>query len=133
MLRICFRALWGACLVAAVAALAGCGGDKPKLVPVTGKVIHKGQPLTAGSIWFQPAEGNPYQGEKPSCQLAIDGTFTMRTFPFGQGVPPGAYKVTLSPELAKRIQLPVYADPAKTPLRLEVPDRGVKDHVFEVK
>jgi hypothetical protein len=127
-----YRALAGGCLVAAVAALAGCGA-KPKLVPVTGKVVHKGQPLTAGSIWFQPADGNPYQGEKPSCQLGIDGTFTMRTYPFGNGVPPGAYKVTLSPELARRIQLPAYADRDRTPLRLEVPDQGVKDVVFEIK
>ena len=36
-------------------------------------------------------------------------------------LPPGAYKVTLSPELARRIQLPAYADPARTPLRLDVP------------
>jgi hypothetical protein len=110
----------------------GCG-SKPKLVPVTGKVVHKGNGLTAGSIWFHPGDGNPWTGEKPGGQLQLDGSFTMRTYPHGDGVPPGAYKVTLTPELANRVRRPDYANPAKTPLRLEVPDAGVKDQVFEVK
>ena len=114
-------------------AVAGCGSDKPKLAPVTGKVVHKNEPLTAGSIWFVPDEGNAFKGEKSSCQLQLDGSFTMRTYPFGDGVPPGAYKVMLSPELANRIKKPEYGDAAKTPLTLTVPDAGVKDHVFEVK
>src|SRR5262245_8929704 len=81
---------------------AGCG-NRPKLVSVTGKVTHKEKELTAGSIYFHPAEGNSYQGEKPSSLLQTDGSFAMRTYPHGQGVPPGQYKVTLSPELAGRI------------------------------
>jgi hypothetical protein len=119
--------------VASLALAAGCGGDRPKLVPVTGKVVHHGKALTAGSVWLHADAGNPYAGEKPSCQLALDGSFVIRTYPYGEGAPPGPYKVTLSPELANRIRLPAYSDPAKTPLRLDVPDAGVKDHVFEVK
>ena len=114
-------------------AVVGCGSDKPKLVTVTGKVVFKNEPLTAGSIWFVPDLGNAYQGEKPSCQLQLDGSFTMRTYPFGDGVPPGAYKVMLSPELANRIKKPEYGDAAKTPLTLTVPDVGVRDHVIDVK
>lgn len=118
--------------LAMVLLLAGCGGG-PKLVPVTGAVTFNGKPLTAGSIWFHPAEGNPSQGEKPSCQLAIDGSFTMRTYPFGNGVPPGDYQVTLAPELASRIGRPQYADPAKTPWSVTVPLQGLTDHRFEVR
>lgn len=121
-------------LAAAVplAPAAGCAG-RPNTAPVTGKVVFKGKGLTAGSVWFHPEAGNSWRGEKPSCQLGLDGEFTMRTYPFGPGVPPGTYKVTLSPELANRIGRPNYADPAKTPLSLAVPDAGVADHVFEVK
>ena len=57
----------------------------------------------------------------------------MRTYPYGNGVPPGAYKVTFTPELANRIKLPHYADPEKTPLKIDVPDAGVQDVVFDVK
>src|SRR5262245_5852445 len=112
--------------------VAGCS-NRPKLVPVTGKVTQKGKTLTAGSIWFHAADGNPWQGEKPSCQLSLEGAFTMRTYPYGNGVPTGNYKVTLSPELAKRIGAPAYSDPNKTPWLIEVPDAGVSDKVFEVR
>ena len=57
----------------------------------------------------------------------------MRTYPFGDGVPPGSYKVTLSPELANRLKLPDYGDAAKTPWKLDVPESGVPDRTFEAK
>jgi hypothetical protein len=122
-------------LVLAVGLALVCTGcaSKPKTVAVTGKVMHNGKGLTAGSIWFHATSDNPWQGEKPSCQLDADGNFTMRTYPHGQGVPPGSYKVTLSPELATRIGRPEYGDASKTPLSIDVPDTGVADKVFEVK
>jgi hypothetical protein len=113
-------------------AAAGCG-SKPKLVPVAGKAKHKGNALVGGSVWFHPADGNPYQGEKPSGQLQLDGTFTAKTFPHGDGMPPGKYKVTLSPDLAGRIGAPQYGDATKSPWSIEVPDTGLTDHTFEVK
>lgn len=115
------------------ALLVGCGGEKPQLVAVTGKVTHKGEPVTAGSIIFHPEAGGAYQKDKPSSLLQLDGSFTMKTFPFGDGVSPGTYKVTLAPELAGRLKMPRYADPAKTPWSIEVPAAGVTDKVFEVK
>ena len=113
-------------------ASAGCG-SKPKLVGVTGKVTHKEKGLSAGSIYFHPADGNSFSGEKPSSMLQLDGSFTMRTYPHGEGVPPGKWKVTLSPELAGRVGKPDYGKPEKTPWSIDVPDAGVKDHVFVVK
>ena len=115
-------------------ALSGVGcGTKPKLVTVTGKVTHKGNPVVGGSVWFHPADGNPYQGDKPSGQLQTDGTFTARTFPHGDGIPPGQYKVTLSPDLAARAGVPHYGDAAKTPWSVDVPDAGLAGHTFEIK
>jgi hypothetical protein len=111
----------------------GCGPGKPKLVPVTGKVIQKGNPVTAGSIIFHPDAGNSYQKDRPSSLLQTDGSFTLKTFPFGDGVPPGLYKVTLAPELASRLGRPDYARPDKTPWSVTVPDSGLTDQVFEVK
>lgn len=114
-------------------ALAGCGGDNPKLVGATGKVTHKGKPVTGGSVWFHPAEGSSYKGEKPSGQLQLDGTFDAKTFPHGGGIPPGSYKVTLSPDLAGRMGKPAYGDAAKTPWAVEIPEGGLAGHEFEVK
>jgi len=107
--------------------------SKPRLVPVTGKVVMQDKPLTAGNIFLHPDGSNDYQKDRPSSQLQLDGSFTIKTFPFGEGVPPGKYKVTLSPDLAGRIQRPGYADPSRTPWLLKVTSSGLKDQVFEIK
>ena len=112
--------------------LGGCE-SRPRLVTVTGKVMMQGKPLTAGNIFLHPDIANEYQKDKPSSQLQLDGSFTIKTFPFGEGVPPGRYRVTLSPDLASRIQRPAYADPSRSPWKLEVPTTGLKDQVFEIQ
>lgn len=113
----------------------GCGEDpdKPLLVPATGKVTFQGKGLTAGSIIFFPDRDAEYQKDSPSSLLQVDGSFTMKTFPFGDGVAPGKYKVCLSPALAGSIKLPDYADSKKTPWEVEITDTGKKDIVLEAK
>lgn len=117
---------------ALVAGALGCG-NKPKLVTVTGKVTHKTNAVTGGSVWFHAVGVDPDKADKVSGQLQLDGTFTARTFPHGDGMPPGQYKVTLSPDLAARVGQPRFAEVAKTPWTLDVPETGVADHHFEVK
>ena len=68
-----------------------------------------------------------------SGQLQIDGTFIARTFPHGDGIPPGHYRVTLSPDLAARAGLPRYGDVSRTPWEVEVPAGGLSGLVFELK
>ena len=103
------------------------------MVSVTGKVMNGDDPVTAGAIYFHPEAQNDYQDDKPSSLLQVDGSFTMKTYPFGDGVPPGKYRVTLAPELASRIKKPDYASVEKTPWNIEVPESDVEDHLFEVK
>ena len=74
------------CVVAMVAC-AGCGGRSQ----VSGKVVFSdGTPLTYGTVNFTNNE--------VACkgQIEKDGTFKMRTFKPGDGVPPGTYKIYLS-------------------------------------
>ena len=117
-----------------ISILASSCGNKPKLVRVQGRVMFKEAPLTGGSIWFQPdpTNGNT-ASEKASCQLALDGSFEMRTYPYGGGVRPGAYKVTLAPELANRIGAPKHAQPHTTPIEIVVPDEGMSNLVITIK
>ncbi|MEY4566843.1 MAG: hypothetical protein RLY14_1813 [Planctomycetota bacterium] len=103
----------------------GCGERPPKLVSVEGKVLFEGKPVTAGSIIFHPAQNNAYTRDNPSSLLQLDGGFTMKTFPFGEGVSPGDYTITLSPEVAQRLSLIDCADQEKSPLKINVPDEGV--------
>ena len=127
------RRMWVIGMAAALGAVAGCGETPPKLVTATGKAVHDGKPLTAGSLTFHPESGSQEKGDRPSSQLQSDGGFTAQTFPYGDGVIPGAYKVTLSPELAKRIKRPLLADPAKTTLKITIPADGIRDLTLDVK
>lgn len=116
-----------------VGALSGCGGDRPKLTEAAGRVVHNGKPVTGGSVWFHPLEGSSYRGEKPSGQLQLDGSFVAKTFPYGGGIPPGSYRVTLSPDLAGRIGKPRYGDGTKSPWTVSIPEGGLTGKTFEVK
>lgn len=121
-------------LIALLIVFPGCsGGDKPKLVAVSGTVTMDSKPLTAGSINFHPDQSNAYIKDNPSSLLQTDGSFIAKTFPFGEGVSPGKYKVTLAPELAARIKRPKYGKSDETPWSIEVPESGITDLRLEVK
>jgi hypothetical protein len=74
----------------------GCGvkgaGTLPSLIPVKGKVTFKGEPLTSGTIHFEPDDfGRPATGK-----LQSDGTFVLTTLKQGDGVVPGHHKVSIT-------------------------------------
>lgn len=112
---------------------AGCSSDQPPLVEVSGRVTMRGEPLTAGAIYLTPDATNRFQGDQPSSLLETDGSFRIKTYPYGEGVPPGKYAVTLAPALAARIRRPDLADPKKSPWQVDVPSDGLRDQLFEVK
>lgn len=121
-----------ALMVAVLVTSAGCA-DRPNLVPVTGKVTVKGQPVTAGSVALHPGEGNAHQKDNPSSLLQTDGAFTFKTYPYGEGVPPGRYTMTLDPALAGRLKMAQYARPDTSPWKLDVPAGGLRDLKMEVR
>jgi len=71
--------------------LSACGSsDKPELVPVTGTVTYKTQPLKNASVVFMPEEGMVAIGRTDDT-----GHFELNTQ--GQaGAPEGAYKVVIT-------------------------------------
>ncbi len=111
---------------------AGCA-DRPTLVPVSGRVTVEGQPVTAGSVTLYPAEGNAYRKDNPSSLLQTDGTFSFKTYPYGEGVSPGLYTMTLDPGLAGRLKAARYARPETSPWKLDVPPVGLRDVQMEVR
>lgn len=68
-------------------------GKMPDLIPVTGKVLYKGQPLTQGSIKFDPEDG---YGREANGKIKPDGTFTVTTFKEGDGVVAGHHRVAVT-------------------------------------
>ncbi|MGL4555807.1 MAG: hypothetical protein ACRC33_31955 [Gemmataceae bacterium] len=76
--------------LAALVALAGCGGDGPKIVPVAGTVTIDGQPLTYGHIQVIPTGWRP-----ASSRIGSDGKFMLTTTVSGDGVAVGTHPVVI--------------------------------------
>jgi hypothetical protein len=103
----------------------GCGRG-PKLVPVSGRVLYAdGRPVTAASVCFTPDADKGNTGTLATGLLALDGSFTLRTHPHGDGAMVGAYKVTVSLGRGTTKALAKYTKADTTPWRLDVPPEGL--------
>lgn len=86
-------------ILIALLAVVGCQ-PAADMVPVTGTVIYKGEPLEFGSIMFQPVgvEG----AAVARSQIAPDGTFALQTNKPGDGVAVGRSQVRITAFEAQR-------------------------------
>jgi hypothetical protein len=124
------------CLLVGVATLAaaiGCNSSPVKLYPVQGKVFYKNQPADGAQVVFQSQE-EAGSGESAAQQpmaygtVGPDGSFSLRTEPYGDGAAAGDYKVLISwyavdprDEEGRISKLPAkYADPANPQLKATV-------------
>jgi hypothetical protein len=125
----------GFCLLSFAAALPGCTRDRPpRLVPVKGRVTYRNRPVPLATVTFVPdvARGNT-RGRDGRASTGKDGSFTMQTYPWGAGVMPGAYRVTVM-YYSRTDQLPrKYTKFHLTPLAVEVPEEGVRDLVLTIR
>ncbi len=126
--------------------LAGCGPPQEATVPVAGKVLVDGQPLTAGTVIFTPdtAKGNTSLHE-PRGKLDGQGVYHLFLTKQREGAPPGWYKISLSAQRRKDANdrysyvsvLPAkYADPEESGLALQVvakPGPGAYDLTLTTK
>ena len=87
-----FRVVGMALGVAATAAILGCGDDSGLATryKVSGKVTYNGQPVTKGTVTFQPDEGRAATGA-----IQPDGTYRLSTFAENDGAVPGHHKVMI--------------------------------------
>jgi hypothetical protein len=114
--------------------LAGCrGSSRPHLAPVKGRVLFKDEPVTAADIFFIPDASRGNEGSLASSVLQEDGSFTLTTHPHGDGVMPGAYKVTLSLGRRPEKELNKYRQVQTTPLEYTVPAEGLPDLVIKLE
>lgn len=71
-----------------VAMVGGCGQQRPRRVPVSGRVLLDGKPLTFGVVRFLPPESRPSTGK-----LDDHGRFALSCFEPGDGAVPGTHAV----------------------------------------
>lgn len=85
--------------LALLSAAAGCGDGLPDRVPVSGRVLIDGQPLTMGQVKVVPANERAAQGA-----VQPDGTFMLSCYKLGDGSVPGTHKVAVvaSEQLGER-------------------------------
>lgn len=120
-------------LVSLVLASAGCGGG-PKLVPVRGRVLYAdGRPVTAASVCFTPDATKGNNGQLATGLLELDGTFTLRTYPHGDGAMIGPYKATISLGRGTPPKLAKYTRADATPFQIDVPPEGLADLVLTLR
>lgn len=98
--------------------LPGCSG--PETGHVAGKVTVGGKALTQGTVLFEDAKA----GISVNAKLQNDGSYTVKTFD-RDGLPPGTYKVAVTPSTFGDGDAPLVTDPAaQAPTsRSEIPQK----------
>ena len=94
-MRIAPRVLLGIAVLGCGLA-SGCGSasgvTQTELVPVKGQLTYKGQPVTKGTVTFEPEDfGRPASGP-----IQPDGSFVLTTRRSGDGVVPGHHRVIVT-------------------------------------
>lgn len=114
----------------ALIVISGCS-NRPRRVPISGKVTIDGQPLTTGFVQVIPDKARPAVGE-----IDAAGNYQLETYGAGDGCVLGTHRVAviamqaLSPT-KKRWLAPIkYRDPGTSGLTIEV-DRPRND--MEIK
>jgi hypothetical protein len=121
----------------AVVWLAGCGGsDRPKTIPISGKVSINGQaPGEGGKLYFtptQPAEG--YFKRPASGTFTAAGEYRVMSWEVDDGLVPGHYTVGVVPIDPNKTAIPTkYQQGATSGLEVDVPmDQGSIEFNIEV-
>lgn len=103
---------------------AGCSNSEtpyvPELVPVTGTLTYKGQPVTDAIVAFHPADAIDF-AEAAFAETDSQGRFSLMMQDFGPGAIPGDHVVTV---LRPTGGIPEkYKTKQSTPLRATVEDQ----------
>jgi hypothetical protein len=102
-----------------VGPISGCAEpiERPKTLPVAGKVTYKGQPVPKGTITFQPDQGQASIGD-----IQPDGTYRLSTFGQGDGAVAGHYRIFVIANTADPSKMPG-SSPGWTPPKDLVPKK----------
>lgn len=120
------RVLWcSIVLPAALLCLGGCGGSsRPKTIPITGRVTIDGQPPgEEGSLFFTPTVSAPGYVKRPaSGGFTADGSYRVMSWEPNDGLVPGHYSVSVSPNDPIATKVPAsYQQSGTSGLEVDVP------------
>lgn len=116
-----------------LAATLGCGDGRPRRVPVAGKVLLDGQPLSTGSVQFVPEHGRPAGG-----MILPDGSFRLTCYEHNDGATLGTHMVSvtsaqaLNPVQTKWFAPKKYSKPGTSGIQITV-EESIDDLVIELE
>lgn len=76
-------------------ALSGCGEKGIHTVPVSGKVLYRGQPAPGAQVVLHPVSRDPKQPFSATGSVQENGDFKIGVNATGDGAPPGKYVATV--------------------------------------
>lgn len=106
----------------------GCGRQGPELVPVVGRVTLQGKPVVPGAIFLEPIDDEI----RASSLLQLDGTFKLRSYPYGDGAVPGDYKVYIQLGAGAGPKTAKFTRVETSPLKITIPETGLDDYQIEL-
>jgi hypothetical protein len=116
----------------------GCSGsDRPKTIPITGRVTVNGQPPgEKGRLHFAPTQAAEGYSKRPAGgAFGVDGVYRVMSWKPDDGLVPGHYRVSFkpgNPNTTKIIQK--YQDAGTSGLELDVsPDESSIVYNIELK
>jgi len=142
--------------VVVLPALVGCSSDsstseRPRVVPVSGRVLANGEPLAGAHVTFTNTQAN----RSAFAKTDEEGKFRLTTFTPNDGAVPGKQQISVSklesiesanagvdrtttpnaaPTPARRWLIPRhYGDLRTSGLSAEVPEQGISDLVLELR
>ena len=92
MLRLSWKYVVCGALAVSLVGCAEQAGDRPKTVPVTGKITQNGQGVEGATVSFGPTSAD---AKAASGLTDASGEFELTTFESGDGAVPGSYAVTV--------------------------------------
>lgn len=131
--------------------------DRPKVTPVSGQVFVENKPAKGALITFVPMQA-PEEVAKtwkfgyPRATVGDDGKFQVSTYEFGDGAPPGEYRITIIWPVMEMVEGPdgelvegekpvfpaqnrlntKYSEPGQTPLNIKVEKKTLEIPKYEL-
>jgi hypothetical protein len=123
---------------AAVVALGGCGGnDRPKTIPISGRVTIDGNaPGEGGKLFFTPTQAAEGYNKRPaSGSFDGEGNYRVMSWAPDDGLVPGHYTVNIQPGDPVKTKVPKrYHDSGTSGLEVDVPvDQDKIEYDIDVK
>jgi hypothetical protein len=115
-MRLAGQIISALALSALVAGTVGCKSSEIDLHPVKGTVTFDGKPPEGATVTLRPVAGSKAPADLfPTGAVKADGSFTLLTYPHGDGAPEGDYVAVLMwyPPNAAEMQNPQSQLPAK--------------------